>query len=385
MITKRLLLLVLICLFGAVTPFLLVGLPNGTVFCATGAPQPSPELLLKAIYWLNPPDVDLPDDAIVALADFKFKNVTQDELTGVIKAKCLGALGRFISGSDKDNAVVFDCKISGVSLGRNQIFKDGSPYFIIEPDSTINFKPELERAVLSGEAKNCLLVYQRNKDGSATILRLGIKGLDLAPAYEWLEATKNRKNDRMPLSVMILMDKSSPPELRKVAYRHVAFSNLSFNTRLEIIGKAIEVAANPDDAAYGASMFDFISIFPSLTRDEQTPLTHYFLQSLSATKDVRYANVWLHALLQDMQHIIPSDYPDLCNEIRDTVSKHEVTPAPDLAKDMADYESLKNHLLEDLKPKPTPPPEEKPAPPAEGGATPPANEAPAPPPDSGNP
>ena len=308
--------------------------------------------------WLRPIEAGLPDDAIVALVDFKAENIKGDESKMTAEAKCIGTVNRFITGSDNDKKIEFDCVIGGESRS-----------ILVKPDTWLEYAPGIEDLFRFGQAKNCLLVYQRNKDGTAKILRFNSNGLGLAPAYEWLESTKNRKDDRVPLAVMVLMDKTVPPEVRYLAYRTVAFSTLAFKSRFEIMKKAAEVAANRDDTMYGAGMLACLAFTKELTKDENVEVIRYFLQGLAVSKDVGDANKWLGLLSQDVQVMNPQDYSDLCTEIADVVKKHEVEPAPGQFTELVTYDKVKKFILQRVQPKQSAPaPGEKPAPPAEGGA-----------------
>jgi len=344
-----------------------------TAYCDNGSRQPLPVLWRG---WDNAIENNLPDNAIVALVDFKFEDVRRDKSMLATKggwrteAKSTGTPTHFISGTDDKKIELEWCIDRGT----------GHDFVIIKPDTTLQYRvlDDLEQAILSGEAKNCILVYKRNGNGSIKVLWFALNGADLAPAYEWLEATKDRKDDRAPLSVMVLMDKTAPMELRYLAYRNIIFSRLSVETRLEIVKKASTFAPDQKDVRYGASMLSELVLMKHLSPNENASIIRYFLQGLAASHDVHDANGWLDALVQDVGRMEPKEYGDIATEIADAIEKHEVTPAPELPEEMAAYQKVKSDLLQDVAPKP-PTPEEKPAPPADG-ANPPASGGENPPP-----
>lgn len=319
-----------------------------------------------------------PDNVVVALADFKFEEVNDRGTKTTIHVKCTGTISRIIAGSDSNKAVEFDCSVMSV--------RGKWRFYMVRSNSGVACVGSVARVpgmLNSGEAKDCLMVYQREKDGSTTIFNFEPNGLELAPTYEWLENTKNRKEDRLPLATMVLMDKTASKDLRRLAYRIIYHSNLSFESQFEIIRKAMEVGANPSDTGYGLYVLANAATSRQLTMDETTSVVRYLLQGLAASKDAQGARVWLRGLSDMLQRLKLQDYPDLCAEIADAITKHEVTSSEN-AQDMADYDHLKKSVLDQVQPK-QPAPEEEPAPPAEGGGTPPASEPPAPPSDTGNP
>ena len=294
-------------------------------------------------------EFNLPDDAVVALVDFKFGNVEYDESISNMRFKCAGTVKKLIVGIDTDAKLEF-----GYAIPKG-------------PDTIPN--DALEHLVNSGEGKNCLLVYQRNKDGSVKVLRFDVDNR-FATVYEWLGNTKDRKDDRPALAVMALMDTTTPQAVRGLAYRIVGFSDLSFKSRVEVIEKAMELHVNREDISAGVSVLSSVRFWQTgVTKD--TNVVAFFLKGLSVSKDVRDANIWLAALDADVRMLYSIlALSDLFNDVADGVKKHEVAAAPDLPEQMAEYNRMKKSILDRLELK-QPTSEENPAPPADG-TTPPA-------------
>lgn len=141
----------------------------------------------------NRVEEDLSEDAVVALADFKVKDRKTYERRPIIEADFEGTVTRFLMGSDKTNTLNFHCRFY-TDVGA-----------LVFPQNV----PGFGKMIMSDGFKDCLVIYKRQADGSPEILRMAADGLDQAPAYEWLEKTKDRKTDRPALAVMLLMDKET--------------------------------------------------------------------------------------------------------------------------------------------------------------------------------
>jgi len=305
-------------------------------------------------------EVNLADDAIVALVDLKITVLDHNERLETWQLRCTGDVKRFIAGSDQNKKVEFECSIYWPFSGPAEFLPLGNvllPY------------------IDAGKCDNCLVVYHRKQDGSLDISRLHPKGLDFVQAYEWLESTKDRKEDRVPLAVMVILDKNASQELKGVAYRTVGFSDLAFQSKYEIITNGIN-AGKRDDATWGAIILRTVW----RGQEENNQVINYLLEKLVPTKDVRDANVWIWPLEYTVEGFDGEANPDLAKKIAATVEKHEVTPAPDLPNEMYDYNRAREMILKKVAPrqaapeeKPAPPANGEPAPPAEGGTHPPAS------------
>jgi hypothetical protein len=290
--------------------------------------------------WMDHLEMGLPDDVIIALADFKFETLEQNAFGAPIRVKCTGQVSRFIIGTDQNKNIEFECDMSAF------------PRFAVpvKPAGELDGASDA-LAVYNGDpANNCLMVYKRTKEGDFKAIRFHSRGLDMLPVYEWLQSTKDRKGDRAALSVLVLMDKSAPKEVRNLAYRVVTSSNLTFKTRFEIMTKAIGLGVSREDIEYGIYSLWHVPASPEETTKEEkhnryVTLLRYCLDGLIASKDVRDANIWLTALSQYAPFLNTPGCADLCKEIAEGVKKHEVTPAPDLAQDMARYDKLRRLTL----------------------------------------
>lgn len=330
--------------------YLLVSIISlGMLFClGITAPADKTKLSLAKplygpviLYEVRAAEVGFPDTAIVALMDVQSTNLNKDPLEE-LHADCVGTITRFISGSDQNKKIEFQCAIDG----------DG---FFIKPDNYIldAYAWEDEYMAMVPFCRDILIIYERKKDGGVNIFRLFFKGLEVAPVFEWLENTKNRKADRLPLAVLILMDKNVPPQLMGLAYRQVIFSNLSFESRFEILRKACEVATTRDGPRYGIGLMSYLD--KENTKEQNIELIHYYLKRFAASTDVR--DVFWAGGVDSIVRIINAQkkatlYTDVYKEIADAVKKHQLSdvrvPLEGGHDPYKEYERGREYLLKEI-------------------------------------